>query len=122
ATTSLVTCCWRFQPSSFSKEHSAIMRTYVRAALVAAMTMGVLYAQEPNARPAGTEFGFFTFQTKCMTCHGNPAVERAPLPAAIREMTPERIYEALTNGVMKAQGQSMSDAEIRTLALFMSGR
>ena len=57
-----------------------------------------------------------------MTCHGNPNVERAPLPSAIREMTPERIYEALTNGVMKAQGQSLSDPEKRTLALFMSGR
>ena len=43
-------------------------------------------------------------------------------PSAIREMTPERIYEALTNGVMKAQGQSLSDPEKRTLALFMSGR
>jgi len=84
-----------------------------------------LSAQEqppPAAGPQGTEFGFFTFQTKCMTCHGNPNVERAPSPAAIREMTPERIYEALTNGVMKAQGQSMSDPEKRTLALFMSGR
>src|SRR5258708_10186429 len=98
------------------------MQMYFRAALSAAMAMGILCSQEPNARPAGTEFGFFTFQTKCMACHGNPAVERAPLPAAIREMTPERIYEALTNGVMKAQGQSMSDPEIRTLALFMSGR
>jgi cytochrome c553 len=90
-----------------------------RVALLAALAAGGLYAQEPNARPSGTEFGFFTFQTKCMTCHGNPNVERAPLPSAIREMTPERIYEALTNGVMKAQGQSLSDPEKRTLALFI---
>jgi polyvinyl alcohol dehydrogenase (cytochrome) len=88
----------------------------------AALAAATVSAQEPNARPSGTEFGFFTFQTKCMTCHGNPNVERAPLPSAIREMTPERIYDALTNGVMKAQGQSLSDPEKRTLALFMSGR
>jgi polyvinyl alcohol dehydrogenase (cytochrome) len=93
-----------------------------RAAVFAALAAATASAQEPNARPSGTEFGFFTFQTKCMTCHGNPNVERAPLPSAIREMTPERIYEALTNGVMKAQGQSLSDPEKRTLALFMSGR
>ena len=93
-----------------------------RVAVFAALGVATVSAQEPNARPSGTEFGFFTFQTKCMTCHGNPNVERAPLPSAIREMTPERIYEALTNGVMKAQGQSLSDPEKRTLALFMSGR
>jgi polyvinyl alcohol dehydrogenase (cytochrome) len=83
---------------------------------------GITFAQEPGAGPQGTEFGFFTFQTKCMMCHGNPNVDRAPSPAAIREMTPERIYDALTTGVMKSQGQGMSDAEKRTLALFMSGR
>ena len=72
--------------------------------------------------PAGTESGFATFQTKCMSCHGNPAVERAPSPSAIREMSPERIYEALTTGPMKAQGDSLGDTEKRMLALFMSGR
>ena len=99
-----------------------MLSIYFRAAGLAVLAAGMVSAQEPNARPSGTEFGFFTFQTKCMTCHGNPNVERAPLPSAIREMTPERIYEALTNGVMKAQGQSLSDPEKRTLALFMSGR
>jgi mono/diheme cytochrome c family protein len=50
--------------------------------------------------PPGTEAGFATFQTQCTTCHGNPAVERAPSPSAIREMSPEKIYAALTTGVM----------------------
>ena len=100
------------------------MKIFLRGALfLAALFFNTFaFAQEPGARPSGTEFGFFTFQTKCMKCHGNPAVERAPLPSAIREMTPEHIYEALTTGVMKPQAQGMSDAEIRTLALFMSGR
>ena len=100
----------------------AAVRVSIGVSIFVAVSTGLLSAQEPNARPSGTEFGFFTFQTKCMTCHGNPKVERAPAPAAIREMTPERIYDALTNGVMKSQGSAMSDAEIRTLALFMSGK
>jgi polyvinyl alcohol dehydrogenase (cytochrome) len=79
-------------------------------------------AAPASAPPAGTELGFLNFQTKCMNCHGNPIVERAPTPAAIREMSPERIYEALSSGVMKAQGDSLTDEEKRTLALFMSGR
>ncbi len=73
-------------------------------------------------QPTGTELGFRTFQSKCMTCHGNPNVERAPSPAAIREMSPERIYAALTDGVMKTQGSTLSDGDKRMLALFMSGR
>src|SRR5579871_6430865 len=99
-----------------------MLATCFRAAVITALAAATVSAQEPNARPSGTEFGFFTFQTKCMTCHGNPKVERAPSPAAIREMTPERIYAALTDGVMKTQGSSLTDDRKKTLALFMSGR
>lgn len=83
------------------------------------------FAQAP-ARPApqsaGTESGFAVFQQRCMGCHGNPNVERAPAPAAIREMPPEKIYDALTTGVMKGQGASLSDDQRRMVATFMSGR
>jgi len=49
--------------------------------------------------PPGTESGFATFQTRCSICHGNPAVERAPTPAAIRDMPPEKIYDALCDAL-----------------------
>ena len=73
-------------------------------------------------RSAGTETGFATFQTRCMSCHGNPNVPRAPQPSAIRQMSPERIYEALTNGPMKSQGDALSEDQRRMVAIFMSGR
>jgi polyvinyl alcohol dehydrogenase (cytochrome) len=57
-----------------------------------------------------------------MGCHGNPNVERAPSPAAIREMSPERIYTALTSGVMKGQGDTLTEDQKRMTATFMSGR
>ncbi len=97
----------------------------ISACGLAALAFAVEEPQPMSARPAtGTELGFLTFQTKCMSCHGNPNVARAraPTPATIREMPPERIYEALTSGVMKAQGDSLTDDEKRKLALFMSGR
>src|SRR5215471_9902159 len=89
--------------------------------------------QQPPAAPAppqgagqrgtpGTENGIAVFQTQCVACHGNPNVERAPSPNAIREMPPERIYAALTTGVMKDQGDKLSDADRRGVAEFMSGR
>src|SRR5262249_23479079 len=86
-------------------------------------------SQQAPAPPAagqrgapGTESGIAVFQTQCMTCHGNPNVERAPSPAAIREMSPERIYDALTSGLMKDQGAKLSDQDRRGVAEFMSGR
>ena len=78
-----------------------------------------------SARPApsGTEFGFAFFQTRCTACHGNPALAgRAPDPATLRQMPPERIYAALTTGSMAAQAHDLSDAQKRRLAEFMSGR
>jgi polyvinyl alcohol dehydrogenase (cytochrome) len=87
---------------------------------------GALHAQQTPARQApqsaGTESGFAVFQQRCMGCHGNPNVERAPSPATIREMSPERIYDALTTGAMKGQGSSLSEDQRRMVATFMSGR
>src|SRR5215471_20405717 len=75
-----------------------------------------------GAQP-GTEFGIATFETQCSSCHGNPKVERAPSPDAIRMMPPERIYAALsTGGLMAAQGAALSDVQKRGVAEFMSGR
>ncbi|HEU4618798.1 MAG TPA: PQQ-binding-like beta-propeller repeat protein [Gammaproteobacteria bacterium] len=71
----------------------------------------------------GTESGFATFQNQCTVCHGNPNVPRAPSPEAIRQMSPEKIYEALsTGGVMAAQGAALSDIQKQRVAEFMSGR
>ena len=71
---------------------------------------------------AGTETGIGTFQTHCMGCHGNPNVPQAPAPAAIRQMSPERIYDALTTGLMKPQGDAFTDGQQKMLAAFLSGR
>jgi len=108
------------------------MNSFARIALSATTLFCAslsLQAQAPPAAgpgrqngPVGTETGFRTFQTKCMTCHGNPDNDRAPAPSVIRQMSPEHIYEALTTGAMAGQGQSLSDTEKRMLALFMSGR
>jgi polyvinyl alcohol dehydrogenase (cytochrome) len=79
--------------------------------------------QEAPRGPPGTESGFALFQWKCTACHGNPAVERAPSPEAIRGMSPEKIYAALgPDGIMAAQGAALQDRERRAIAEFMSGR
>jgi polyvinyl alcohol dehydrogenase (cytochrome) len=69
-----------------------------------------------------TESGFILFQQHCVSCHGNPVYERAPSPAALRAMPPERIYDALRTGVMKAAAASLSDGEQRLVAESLAGR
>lgn len=70
----------------------------------------------------GTESGIATFEQRCMGCHGNPNVPQAPAPDAIRQMTPEKIYEALTTGAMKPQGDALTEDQRKMLATFLSGR
>lgn len=75
------------------------------------------------ARTPGTESGFSLFQAHCTGCHGNPDVERAPSPEALRAMTPDRIYAALAPaGPMARQAAALNDGERRSIAEFMGGR
>jgi mono/diheme cytochrome c family protein len=112
-------------------------KTFLLFAVIALFAGITFYAQAPQQTtqqapqvpPAGgqrgapgTENGIAVFQTQCVACHGNPNVDRAPSPSALREMPPERILEALTSGVMKTQGEKLSDQDKRGVAEFMSGR
>jgi polyvinyl alcohol dehydrogenase (cytochrome) len=79
---------------------------------------------ETPAAPMGTEFGYSIFQTTCTSCHGNRAsTTRAPDPAALRQMTPEAIYAALTSGSMAPViGNKLTDEQKRRVAEALSGR
>jgi polyvinyl alcohol dehydrogenase (cytochrome) len=69
----------------------------------------------------GTESGWATFQGQCFRCHGNTSTGKTPTAWAIRQMTPERIYGALTSG-KHTEGASLSDIQKQRVAEFMSGR
>src|SRR5215467_8965715 len=109
------------------------MKRHLRLFLVAAAGVGILCwvgafhpqaagQAPPPAFTPGTESGFATFQTQCAQCHGNPNVDRAPTAEALREMTPEKIYAALTTGVMQQQASSLNDVQKKAVAEFMAGR
>src|SRR6266849_4884783 len=98
------------------------MKKSFRLAVVG-MYACTLWAQTPSPPRLGTESGFGIFQQKCMTCHGNAnAPEKAPDPSTLRQLSPERILDALTSGAMKIQGQRLSDEEKRRVAESVSGR
>jgi len=64
------------------------------------------------------------YQRHCATCHEASAQTRAPSRDALRQLTPERILDALEaiTGVMSAQGLARTPAERRALALYLSGK
>jgi polyvinyl alcohol dehydrogenase (cytochrome) len=94
----------------------------------AGLLMGALLAHSAGAADSsaperrGTELGFAVFQQHCVSCHGNPAFERAPTPAILRTMSPERIYTALTSGIMKPVGDTLSDTDRRRVAESLAGQ
>jgi len=80
-------------------------------------------AAAPAAPPRISEGeGSRQFGLYCRTCHTNPPVDRAPEPATLKRMAPEKIYEALTTGPMKEQAKELSDKDKRAIAEWVSAR
>jgi polyvinyl alcohol dehydrogenase (cytochrome) len=77
-----------------------------------------LFAQQRLSESTGVNL----FKNNCTTCHGITPAEHAPTEATIKQMPPERIFEAITTGSMKTNAANLSDAEKRLLAEYMGGR
>jgi polyvinyl alcohol dehydrogenase (cytochrome) len=75
-----------------------------------------------NANAQAPTSGRALFDRACLNCHGNSAVPRAPDPSVLRRMTPERVYEALTTGSMRAQAQDLGDGGRRAVAEYLGDR
>jgi len=86
------------------------------------VTHAAVAADSSAPERRGTELGFAVFQQHCVSCHGNPAVERAPSPTTLRTMSPERIYTALTRGIMKQVGDTLTDTDRRRVAESLAGQ
>lgn len=64
------------------------------------------------------------YRLHCARCHEASAQTHAPARDALRQLTPERILDALeaNSGPMLRQGQARTPAERRALALYLSGK
>jgi polyvinyl alcohol dehydrogenase (cytochrome) len=87
-------------------------------------TLAILLLSVPCARAQrlSESTGVNLFKNNCTSCHGVTPVERAPTEATIKQMPPERIYDAITIGSMKNNAASLTDPEKRLLAEYMGGR
>ena len=86
-------------------------------ALVSALSLsGVAMPKDESQSPEEALFG-----EHCAVCHNNPAT-RAPGRASLHVMSPDIIVEALSNGIMKAQGSALSLAQRVALAEYLTGQ
>jgi polyvinyl alcohol dehydrogenase (cytochrome) len=59
------------------------------------------------------------FRNHCSTCHRAGSSTAAPLPEALRGLTPQTIVAALESGKMRAQGSLLSPAERNLVANYL---
>ena len=110
------------------------MRHWHRAAMVAVCALaGIVRAEPPNASPAGPSpealgrrdarsesSGMLDYLNTCALCHGRIA-QAPPLPT-LQKLTPEKIYETISTGEMKAQAAKLTEDQKVKVAEWLGGR
>lgn len=71
---------------------------------------------------AQTPDGAALFAARCANCHAASGDSRAPTAEALKARSPESIIDALTGGAMRYQGLSLSGAERRAIAEYVTGK
>src|SRR5262245_16061354 len=67
--------------------------------------------------------GVNQYFTNCASCHeSNDPAHQAPKTSVLKQMTPERILEAMTTGSMRNAAANVSDADKRLIAEWVGGR
>src|SRR6266566_8261180 len=80
-----------------------------------------LLAVSVSSQTPGTN-GASLYQSRCRACHDRRAATGAPDLEMLRHLSPRAVMAALTDGAMRYQGLSLTGAERRTLAEYVTGR
>ena len=91
----------------------------MRRAVVLSILVGLCLPAVSAAQQAPN--GETVYKQHCVGCHEG-SIPRAPNREALRAMEPEAIDTALSSFSMRRQGASLSSAERRAVAAFLSGR
>jgi polyvinyl alcohol dehydrogenase (cytochrome) len=88
-----------------------------------ALALSLARAQTPPPAPtrSGSESGYAAIQQQCMTCHGKENMPRARPVAALRELTPEQVHEALITSAVH-QNLKLNDEQKLRVSESVSGR
>src|SRR5262245_19702102 len=96
-------CGWQHMALNNQRENT-MRHMYLLALMILVLFAPVLSAQD----------GAAIYKERCASCHDAPE-GRVPSITAIKAMTGEAIFIALTNGVMRNQAQGLSTPQIFTL-------
>ncbi len=85
----------------------------MRFLIVAALT---------TAAVAAAPDGALVFESHCAACHQTETGSRTPTRAELGNLTPEQVMTALLRGKMTMQGSGLATNEIRSVALYVTGK
>ncbi len=97
--------------------------------LIGTLTTGLLsslfffsiFSQSPTPPIPASPEGEAIYKQRCAVCHDN-AQDRIPPLFLIRRRSAEDVIQTLTSGVMKQQASGLSAAQIRALAIHLTGK
>lgn len=94
--------------------------------LVLIAASSAAFAQDNGLQENGLqENGEELFTARCAACHLNPDPQtnaHAPSKEDMLRFTPNSVYSALTDGLMRLQATGLSDADLRALARYLTTR
>ncbi len=73
-----------------------------------------------TAATVSAQDGAALYASKCQACHEGGAVTRAPARNVIAALPADRIVQSLESGLMREQGATLSTAERRAIAAYLS--
>jgi polyvinyl alcohol dehydrogenase (cytochrome) len=78
----------------------------------------------PHAAPPAAELaqGEALYQSRCAACHDHPQDRIPPKVFIATTRTADDVIDVLTTGVMRAQAAGLQTAQIRALAVYLTGR
>src|SRR5690349_20154212 len=82
------------------------------------LAVGVSMGQQ---NPATSVEGAALYTERCAVCHDDPQ-DRVPPLFLIRRRAAEDVIQTLSTGVMKQQAAGLSAAQIRALAIHLTGK
>jgi polyvinyl alcohol dehydrogenase (cytochrome) len=93
------------------------------------LTVSALAQAPPAQAPVPVQSyrtGSPVFQQNCGTCHTfqGRQIEGRTVPSlsALQQLSPERVYETLTTGSMRAEAERLTDAQKKQIAEWVAGR
>src|ERR1700722_5207591 len=90
-------------------------------ALITTMLGSVALAQAPGADAPHAE-GAALYAARCAACHDHASGRVPPKVLISTPRSAEDVIDTLTRGVMRAQATGLSDAQVRTLAVYLTGK